>query len=101
MVVRTTLKNLGKFCESTIPATLELHACRSHIMQPAAVIPAVAGVAPPEHSWGLHSKKTNMRFKKFVKLTGYTYACNTLTNFEYEVHAMTGNVNQVNLMELA
>ena len=70
-------------------------------MQPAAVIPAVAGVAPPEHSWGLHSKKTNMRFKKFVKLTGYTYACNTLTNFEYEVHAMTGNVDQVNLMELA
>ena len=78
MIVRTTLKNLGKFWESTIPATLELHACSSHIMQPAAVIPAVAGVAPPEHSWGLHSKKTNMRFKKFVKLTGYTYMPATL-----------------------
>ena len=25
-----------------------------------------------------------MRFKKFVKLTGYVYACISLTNFEYE-----------------
>ena len=42
-----------------------------------------------------------MRLRKFVKLTGYTYACNSLTNFESEVHAMTGNGNQVNLLKLA
>jgi hypothetical protein len=30
-----------------------------------------------------------------VKLTGHTYPCNSLTNFTYEVHAMTGNGNYV------
>jgi len=36
-----------------------------------------------------------------MKLTGHTYyACNSLTNFQYEVHAMTGNGNQVNLLKL-
>ena len=29
------------------------------------------------------------------------YACNSLTNFEYEVYAMTGNGNYVNLLKLA
>ena len=38
-----------------------------------------------------------MRLIKFVKLTGYA----SLTNFESEVHAMTGNRNQVNLLKLA
>ena len=42
-----------------------------------------------------------MRLIKFVKLTGYTYACNSLANFEPEVHAMTGNGNQVNLLKPA
>ena len=42
-----------------------------------------------------------MRLRKFVKLTGYTYACNSLTNFESEVRAKTGNGNQVNLLKLA
>ena len=41
-----------------------------------------------------------MRFKKFVKLTGYTYACNSLTNFEYEAHPMIGNGNHMNLLKL-
>ena len=35
-----------------------------------------------------------------MKLTGHTYAYNSLTNFQYEVHAMTGNGNQVNLPKL-
>ena len=35
-----------------------------------------------------------------MKSTGYTYACNSLTDFESEVHAMTGNGNQVNLLKL-
>ena len=30
-----------------------------------------------------------MRYIKFVKLTGYTSACNSLTNFDYKVHVMT------------
>ena len=29
-----------------------------------------------------------------MKLTDHTYACNSLTNFEYEAHAITGNGNQ-------
>ena len=41
-----------------------------------------------------------MRFIKFVKLIGYTYAYNSLTNFESKVHAMTRNGNQVNLLKL-
>ena len=35
-----------------------------------------------------------IRFKKFAKLTGYTQACNSQTNFEYELHAMTRNGNE-------
>ena len=39
---------------------------------------------------------------KFVKLTGFSYACNSLTwhPFEYEEHAMTGIGNQVNFLKL-
>ena len=32
-----------------------------------------------------------MKFVKFVKLTGHTFACNCLTKFQYAEHAMTGN----------
>ena len=39
--------------------------------------------------------------EKFVKLTGYNYACNSLTNFEYEAHPMTGNGSHVNPLKLA
>ena len=38
--------------------------------------------------------------KKFVKLMDHTYACNGLTNFEYEANAMTGIKNYVNLLKL-
>jgi hypothetical protein len=31
--------------------------------------------------------------KKFGKLTVLTYACNNLTNLEYEVHPFTGDGN--------
>ena len=41
-----------------------------------------------------------MRFKNFVKLTGYTHSCNSLTNFEYEAHILNGNGNYVNLLKL-
>ena len=34
-------------------------------------------------------------------MTGHTYACNSLRNFEYEGHAMTGKGNHVNLLKLA
>jgi hypothetical protein len=33
-----------------------------------------------------------------VKLTGYTYAYNSLTNYEYEGNAMIGNGNDLNLL---
>ena len=33
------------------------------------------------------------KFKKLVKLTGHTYACNNLTSFECEVHTITGTGN--------
>ena len=32
-----------------------------------------------------------------MKLTGHSFSCNTLTNFEYHMRAMTGNGNYVNL----
>ena len=38
--------------------------------------------------------------EKYVKLTDHTYACNSLTNFKYEVHAVTGNGNGVNQLKL-
>lgn len=41
-----------------------------------------------------------MRFIKFVKLIGYSYACNSLTCFEFKLNAMTGNGNYVNLLQL-
>ena len=56
---------------------------------------------PGRHTVGPNSKNlAKMRFKKLVKLTGYTYGCNILTHFEYKALAMTGNGNQVNLLKL-
>ena len=56
---------------------------------------------PGRHKLGPNSKnQPKMRFKKLVKLTGYTYSCNILTHFGYQVLAMTGNGNQVNLLTL-
>ena len=44
---------------------------------------------------GLNSKNPLKKiFRIFVKLTSYTYACNNLTNLEYEAHAMTGNESE-------
>ena len=40
-----------------------------------------------------------IRFKKVVKITDHTCACNDLTNFEYEGHSTTGNGSYVNLQE--
>jgi hypothetical protein len=35
-----------------------------------------------------------------MKLTEYTYGCNSLTNFEFEAHAKTGNGNRVIFFDL-
>ena len=35
--------------------------------------------------------RQKLDYKKIVKLTDHTHACNDLTNFECEAHAMTGN----------
>jgi hypothetical protein len=37
--------------------------------------------------------------RKFVKLTGHTYACNNLTNFAFAALAITGNGNYANLLK--
>ena len=64
-------------------------------------------VAPARSSGPWRTARPNcknppkMRFKKFVKLTDHTQACNDLTNFEYVVHAMTGNGCYLNLQKLA
>ena len=42
-----------------------------------------------------------MKFWKVVKLTGYGRACNSLTDFEYEAHVMTGNEKYVNFLTFA
>jgi len=61
----------------------------------------VALTIGPPHSWAKLQNLAKNRIQKFMKLTGHTYyACNSLTNFQYEVHAMTGNGNQVNLLKL-
>ena len=36
-----------------------------------------------------------------ICVTGYTYACNSLTNFEYGAHAMTGNGSYLNFLNFA
>ena len=38
--------------------------------------------------------------KKIVKLMGHNRACNSLTDFEYEAHAMTGNRNEVDILKV-
>jgi hypothetical protein len=53
---------------------------------------------PPVAQLGQIKPAKNEILKKIVKLNGYTYACNSLTHFEYKAHAMTGNRNQVNLL---
>ena len=39
--------------------------------------------------------------EKFEKVTNHIYARDSLTNFEYEVHAMTGKGNYMKLLRLA
>ena len=50
---------------------------------------------------GLNSKKNppKIRFLKIVKLTDHTFACSSLTNFEYEGHAMTGTWSFIYLLK--
>ena len=45
--------------------------------------------------------RQKLDWKKIVKTTHYSYACNTLTNFEYEGCVMTGNGNNVTWQKFA
>ena len=36
-----------------------------------------------------------------MKLTGYTYSCNSLTDFEYDANVITGNGNHVYQLTLS
>jgi hypothetical protein len=38
------------------------------------------------HSWAKWQNPPKTRFKKFVRLMDHTYACNSLTNFEYKAN---------------
>ncbi len=46
-----------------------------------------------------HKNPPEIYIRKFVKLTGHTYACNNLTSFAYAAHAITGNGNDANLLK--
>ncbi len=62
---------------------------------------AVWAAASASARFGLNSQNPpKIRIKKFLKLTGYTYACNSLTNIEYEAHAKTENGNYRHLLKL-
>ena len=45
------------------------------------------------HKWAKCKKPTKNGNENFGKLTVLTYACNNLTNLEYEIHPLTGNGN--------
>ena len=56
----------------------------------------------PSSTAGPHSQNLpKIRFPKFVKLTDYTYAFNSLITFKYEAQSRIGNGNFVNLLKLA
>ena len=57
--------------------------------------------SPLHYTVGPNVKKpAKNKIQKIVKLTGYTYVSNTLTNFEYLVHAMNGNGSYLDLQIL-
>ena len=47
----------------------------------------------------LEKTRQKLGLKKFVKMTHLTCPRHSLTNFEYEAHARTGNGSYVNLLE--
>ena len=53
------------------------------------------------HSWDKHQKPAKHYIENFVKLTDHSHACNDLTSFESEAHAMTGNGSYLNMQKLA
>ena len=54
------------------------------------------------YSCGTKCRKNQpkMLVKKFVKLTDRTYACKSLTNFQFSAHNITGNGNYINLLKI-
>ena len=88
--------------EAAPGGTPAVHAALSRAV-PVSVVeePYALATAAAVSGVGLNSKNPpKMRYKKFVKLTGYTYAFNSLTHLEYEDRGMNGNGNQVNLLKL-
>ena len=51
--------------------------------------------------WAKQQKPAKNEIEKKYLVTGYTYACNSLTIFEYGVHAMTGNGSYLNSLNFA
>ena len=75
-----------------VPAKVGL-AILAAVMASTASVWSVTATTVP-HSLAQWQKPAKNKIEKFVKLTDHACACNSLTNFEYEVHAIIGNVNQ-------
>ena len=56
-------------------------------------------LAPPPHGTASQVGQITKTHQKIVRLTDNTCLCNSLTNYEYVVHTMTGNGNYVNLLK--
>lgn len=54
-----------------------------------------------EASWAKKQKPAKKDIQNSVKLTDHICYCYDLTNFEYQVHTMTGNGSYVNILENA
>jgi uncharacterized protein YbbK (DUF523 family) len=53
------------------------------------------------HNWANFQKPAKHLIGKIVKMTDPTCACNSLTNYKYEGHTMTGNGSYVNLLKVS
>ena len=81
----------------TVTALLQLHRLSTVAQQPV----RRAAARAQAHNWANLQKPAKHLIGKFVKMTDRTCACNSLTNFEYEGHTMTGNGNYVNLLKVS
>ena len=52
------------------------------------------------HSWAKEQKPAKNYIKEFVKMTGHTYACSSLTNLEYVANTVVVTGNDVKTAEI-
>ena len=76
--------------------------CSLHCCSAAAVLRRVAARWRHEavlHSWTKQQKTAKNKAQKFVKMTGHTHVCNSLTNFRFEANAIIINGNYLYLLK--